>query len=233
MPCANWVCNETPLLDSSLRVRATTSTMASLMSNRSVRAGTFLIRARIRSTTSLARMPSFTIRATACRVSSRFGGRASSQRNAAWALVTVAAIGWLTSWAIEAVSCPMVVTRLTCASSICASRRASEASTCSVRSRLITSTASTRSEVGRKRRVGYRQVAPANRKGEPPCVTDFLSREAPLVKRLGRLLKVLYSQEVGDVLPDERLRRHTVSPLEGRVHPLIPVIWSDDDYAIG
>jgi hypothetical protein len=40
-------------------------------------------------------------------LSSRSGGLESSQRNAAWALVTVAAIGWLTSWAIEAVSCPL------------------------------------------------------------------------------------------------------------------------------
>ena len=47
---------------------------------------------------------------------------APSQRSAAWALVTVAAIGWLTSWAIEAVSCPIVATRLACASSICTSR---------------------------------------------------------------------------------------------------------------
>ena len=42
--------------------------------------------------------------------------------------MTIAAIGWLISWAIEAASCPIVVTRLTCASSVCASRNASEAS---------------------------------------------------------------------------------------------------------
>ena len=46
----------------------------------------------------------------------------SSQRSAAWALVIVAAMGWFTSWAIEAVSCPMVATRFACASSICTSR---------------------------------------------------------------------------------------------------------------
>ena len=37
-----------------------------------------------------------------CRTSSKSGGRAPSQRRAAWALVTVAAMGWFTSWAIEA-----------------------------------------------------------------------------------------------------------------------------------
>src|ERR1043166_9726605 len=30
--------------------------------------------------------------------------------------MTAAAIGWVTSWAIEAVSCPIAVTRLACAS---------------------------------------------------------------------------------------------------------------------
>src|SRR3981189_81496 len=84
-----------------------------------------------------------------------------------------------------------------------------------------------------QRRVGHRQIAPAMRKGEPLCVTDFLSREAPVEIRLGRLLKDLHSQEVGYVHPDDRLRRHTPSPLEGRVHPLIPIISSDDGYAIG
>ena len=38
------------------------------------------------------------------------------------ALLTTAEIGWLTSWAIEAVSCPIVVTRLAFASSIRVSR---------------------------------------------------------------------------------------------------------------
>src|SRR5712671_489292 len=83
-----------------------------------------------------------------------------------------------------------------------------------------------------QRRVGHRQVAPAKSKVEPPCITDFLSREAPVVIRLGRLLKAFRPQEVGYVLPDERLRRHTPSLLEGRVHPLKTVIWSDDGYAI-
>jgi hypothetical protein len=55
----------------------------------------------------------------------------------------------------------------------------------------------------------------AKRKVEPRCVIDFLSREAPVVIRLGRLLKILRSHEVGYVLADEHLRRHTKSPLEG------------------
>jgi IclR helix-turn-helix domain len=51
----------------------------------------------------------------ACRASSRFGGSAPSQRNPVSAFKIVAAIGWFTSWAIEAVSCPIVATRFACA----------------------------------------------------------------------------------------------------------------------
>src|ERR1700676_2960241 len=84
-----------------------------------------------------------------------------------------------------------------------------------------------------QRRIGCREVAPANRLVEPLCVTDLLSRETAVEVRLGRLLKVLPSQKLGYVLPDERLGWHTPSPLEGWVHPLKPVVWSDDGYAIG
>ena len=56
---------------SSLRVSSMTSRIASLMSNRSCRGGAFLMRARIRPMTSLARLPSLTIRSSACRTSSR------------------------------------------------------------------------------------------------------------------------------------------------------------------
>ena len=42
-------------------------------------------------------------------------------------VATVALIGWLTSWAMEAVSSPSVVTRVTCASSACALRSACSA----------------------------------------------------------------------------------------------------------
>jgi hypothetical protein len=41
--------------------------------------------------------------------------------------VTVAAIGWFTSWATEAVSCPIVATLLACASSNCISRASASA----------------------------------------------------------------------------------------------------------
>ena len=59
------------------------------------------------------------------------------QCKAASALVTTAVIGWLTSWAIEAVSCPMVVTRLTRAISVWASRKASAACLLSVISWIV------------------------------------------------------------------------------------------------
>src|ERR1700716_2551055 len=84
-----------------------------------------------------------------------------------------------------------------------------------------------------QRRIGYREVAPTKRLVEPLCVTDFLSRETAVEIRPGRLLKALPSQKLGYVLPDERLGWHTPSPLEGWVHPLKPVVWSDDGYAIG
>jgi len=67
-------------------------------------------------------------------------------------------------------------------SSACVSRRASEASTWSVRSRLIASTASTRSESGRR----GEWVTPGSagqRKGELLCVLTSL-REAPVKVRL-------------------------------------------------
>jgi len=50
-------------------------------------------------------------------------GRALRERSAAEALRTTAPIGWLISRAIEAVSCPVVVTRLACVSLFCASCR--------------------------------------------------------------------------------------------------------------
>jgi hypothetical protein len=46
-----------------------------------------------------------------------WGGLAASQRFAAAALATMAARGWFTSWAMEAVSSPIVITRDTRASS--------------------------------------------------------------------------------------------------------------------
>jgi hypothetical protein len=109
----------------SLRVRAITPWMTSLMFPRSFRDCVFLTRRRIRSRISRVRSPFSTISSKACRAFSRSGGCARSRRNPAPALVTAAAIGWLTSWAIEAVSCPMVATRVACVSAICISLNAS------------------------------------------------------------------------------------------------------------
>jgi trehalose monomycolate/heme transporter len=50
-----------------------------------------------------------------------FGGWVPSQRKAAEASAAAAPIGCWTSWAIEAVSCPIVAARFACASSICTS----------------------------------------------------------------------------------------------------------------
>ena len=127
-PSASCVCTETPFFTTSPRVRAMTSRIAPLISKASFRGGAFLIRPRIRSMTSMVRLPCWTVAPSACRASSRFGGCAFSQFKAALALATVAAIGCMTSWAIEADSSPIVVTRLTCASCVCASRNASDAS---------------------------------------------------------------------------------------------------------
>ncbi|MNY09254.1 hypothetical protein D3C86_1421620 [compost metagenome] len=92
------------------------------MSTGSLRGGDFLISWRMRPSTSPARLASLTMRVSASPTSLTLGGCAPSQRSPAWALVTVAAIGWLTSCAIDAASCPMVATRLACASSVCTSR---------------------------------------------------------------------------------------------------------------
>ena len=76
-----------------LPVSAITSRIVSLMSSWSFRAGAFLTSARIRLMTSPARLPALTIRSSACRTSSGSGGCILSQRKAACALVTTAAIG--------------------------------------------------------------------------------------------------------------------------------------------
>src|SRR6201747_2749258 len=87
-----------------------------------------------------------------------------------------------------------------------------------------------------QRRIGHGEVAPARSKVcvvEPRCLTDFLSREAPVVIWFGRLLKKVRVYEASFAPADKLLRRYTVSPLEGWVHPSIPVIASDDGYEIG
>src|SRR5439155_1292740 len=105
---------------------------------------------RTRSMMALARSASLTMSAKASRTSSRPWRPLGSRPRHALALLTMAASGWFSSWAKEAVTSPSVVTRVTCVSAACASRKASEASQCSVRSRLITRAASTRPESGRR-----------------------------------------------------------------------------------
>jgi hypothetical protein len=67
------------------------------------------------------------MRSTVARISSGRGVSRASNRRQIWPLVTTAASGWLTSWEIEAVSSPRVITRPTCASSACAFCNASSA----------------------------------------------------------------------------------------------------------
>ena len=93
------------------------SRIVSLMFTRSFRGGEFLTRARIRLITSPARVPSLIMRSTARRAASRFGVSPVSQRKQAFPLLTNPVSGWLTSWAIAAVSSPRVVTRATRVSS--------------------------------------------------------------------------------------------------------------------
>ncbi len=76
--------------------------------------------------TALARSPSAPMRARAIDAFSRLGGLAASQRDAEAALVTMAPSGWFTSCAMEAVSSPSDITRVTCASS----ERAARSSSC-------------------------------------------------------------------------------------------------------
>src|SRR6516225_7116306 len=87
----------------------TISLMASFISNRSVAGRAFLRRARTRETTSLDRFPSRIMRRIASRASARLGESPASHRRLALALVTMPESGWLTSWAMEAASSPMVV----------------------------------------------------------------------------------------------------------------------------
>jgi hypothetical protein len=82
--------------------------------------GAFLMRARIRRMTSPARRPSRTTERLPDLLQIR---RLKAQQvQLACALMTAAAIDWVTSWAIEAVRYPIVATRLVCANSICVSQ---------------------------------------------------------------------------------------------------------------
>src|SRR5271165_5074311 len=88
-PSTSSVCTRTRLFVASLRVSLITSRIAALMSTRSSLGGAFLMRLRIPPTTAPARPPSLTMRPSAFRTSSRFGGSAPTQRNAAWALLVM------------------------------------------------------------------------------------------------------------------------------------------------
>src|ERR1700732_4746790 len=55
-----------------------------------------------------------------------------------------------------------------------------------------------------QRRMRHRKVALAKWKVEPRCVIDFLSREAPIVMRLGGPFKILRAGEVRYMLADKR-----------------------------
>jgi hypothetical protein len=59
---------------------------------------------------SAARVASVTVRSAACRASSRSGSVRLSQRTHVLASAMAAAIGWLISCAIDAVSSPIVIT---------------------------------------------------------------------------------------------------------------------------
>src|SRR5580698_2690115 len=61
--------------------------------------------------TALARSPSLTMASSAARASSIFGGVPASRIKAAWLLLVIAAIGWVTSWAMEAAIASMAIFR--------------------------------------------------------------------------------------------------------------------------
>ena len=65
----------------------------------------------MRAMTSRARLPSAAMLSSAARAAAISGGSAASQRAPAPALAIIPPSGWLTSWAIEVVSSPSVVSR--------------------------------------------------------------------------------------------------------------------------
>src|SRR5258708_7681877 len=108
--------------------------MASMMLSRSRSGGAFATRARIRLITPPARLPALIMRSPDPRAAFRLGVSPASQRRQALPLLTSPVSGWLTSWAIAAVSSPRVVTRATRTSSARAC-----SSSASVRLRLVRS----------------------------------------------------------------------------------------------
>src|SRR5262249_6267795 len=143
-PSTSSVCTETPSFAASPRVISITSRIASFISKRSFRGGAFLMRSRMLPMTSPARWPSLTMQVSASRTSPSSGGRQFRNRSADWALLTVAVIGCFTSWAIEAVSWPIVATRFAYARSICTSRYRRSLSRASASARLRSVKSSTK-----------------------------------------------------------------------------------------
>jgi len=88
-------------------VSLTTSLTSSGIFSRPV----FFASARTRRITSLARLPSSIIHSTERRAAFRSGSSAVEPAQTGLGIGTTAASGWFTSWAIEAVSSPSVVTR--------------------------------------------------------------------------------------------------------------------------
>ena len=125
--------------------------------------------------TSLARRPSSPMLSSERRAFAALGGSAESQRTAAAALATMAPSGWLTSWAIEAVSSPIVITRDTRASSV---RAASSASSLA---RTVSSRQLALADVARQRKV-QQLVSLLERPG-----ADFDGEQGAVVPSMERL----------------------------------------------
>ena len=122
--------------------------------------GHFFTNARTRVITSPACLPSRAIRSRHARALSRLGGPPASQRRMASAFAVTAASGCRTSCTIEAVSSPIVATRLTCASCAYASSNPSRMSS------LVRST--TRCSSSSLNRWISALVASARRSRQPP-----------------------------------------------------------------
>ena len=96
--------HQNPFFMASPRVSSITSRIAALISTRSSRGVAFLteITNPVHDSARPIAVPDNAVERLPELV--EIGGSARSHRSAAWALATVAAIGWFTSWAIEAVS---------------------------------------------------------------------------------------------------------------------------------
>jgi hypothetical protein len=106
-----------PLRRISSAASSKTCAILRLTSTRSLRGAWRFTSERILPMISLARRPSAAMASSTRRVLAISGGSAASQRVHAAAFATIAPSGWFTSWAIAAVSSPIIVTRDTRASS--------------------------------------------------------------------------------------------------------------------